>query len=269
VKNKNFFWGMAIFLTVLAGAVTGAETAVPAEPAQEKAQAMVIVDRMSGFLAGAKSFSVTMDTGFDAVQASGQKIEFGETRQVVLDRPGHLRVDATARDGKKSRVSFDGKDLALFYEQSNVYASDPKTGTVDDAVQYFTEDLGLRLPLAMMLSSKLKDLLEHKVREAAIVEDSFIGGVSCDHLALRGDEADMQVWIAKGDNPLPQRIVITYKREKGAPQFWAQFSHWNLSPEVPDALFTFNPPLGAKKILFSPKQKTRAKGTDVNAGVKS
>ena len=43
--------------------------------------AMAIVDRMAEFLSQAKGFGVTMDMGFDAVQDSGQKIEFGETRE--------------------------------------------------------------------------------------------------------------------------------------------------------------------------------------------
>ncbi len=269
MKGKNFIGLGVIFLTLWAGTAMGAEPAAPAAPTQAKDQAMAIVDRMSEFLSGAKSLSVTMDTGFDSVQDSGQKIEFGEVRQVVLDRPGFLRVDATTRNGKKSRVSFNGKDLTLFYEQNNVYASDPKTGTVDDAIKYFTEDLGLRLPLAMMLTTKLKDFLDQKVREAAIVEDSFIAGVPCDHLALRGDEADMQLWIAKGDKPLPQRIVITYKQDKGAPQFWAQLSNWNLAPEIPEGFFAFTPPADAKKIAFSPKQTKKPEESVVKAEVKS
>ena len=254
MNAKKLLVGVMIFSTMLAGRAIAAEPVAPVDPAQAKAQAMAIVDRMAGLLAGAKSLSVTMDTGFDAVQASGQKIEFGEMRKIVADRPAHLLVEATSRDGKKSRVSFDGKDLTLYYEQSNVYASDPKAGTVDDAVKYFTEDLGMRMPLAVMLSTKLKDFLDREVREAAFVEESFIAGVACDHLALRGDHTDMQLWIAKGDQPLPQRVVITYKELPERPQFWAQFSNWNLAPEVSDALFAFNPPQGAKKIPFSPRQ---------------
>jgi hypothetical protein len=48
--------------------------------------------------------------------------------------------------------------------------------------------------------------------------------------------------------------VITYKKAEGQPQFWAQFSDWNLSPDIPDSLFVFTPPEGAAKFAFaSPK----------------
>jgi hypothetical protein len=47
---------------------------------QLEEQAMAVLKRMAEFLSQAQRFSVTIDAGFDAVQDSGQKIEFGETR---------------------------------------------------------------------------------------------------------------------------------------------------------------------------------------------
>jgi len=70
-------------------------------------------------------------------------------------------------------------------------------------------------------------------RAAAYIEPSQIAGVPCDHLALRGDQVDLQLWVAQGNQPLPRRLVLTYTREDGRPQFWAQFGEWNLAPEVP------------------------------------
>jgi hypothetical protein len=57
-----------------------------------------------------------------------------------------------------------------------------------------------------------------------------------------GDKEDVQVWIARGDEPVPRRIVITYRQIEGQPQFWAQFTDWNFSPELSDTTFTFSPP---------------------------
>ena len=90
---------------------------------------------------------------------------------------------------------------------------------------------------------------------SAYVEPSQIAGGPCDHLALRGDEGDLQLWVAQGAHPLPRRLMMTYKREEGRPQFWAQFHDWNLAPEVPDARFAFAPPAGAVQIAFSPWQQ--------------
>ena len=69
----------------------------------------------------------------------------------------------------------------------------------------------------------------------------------------------MQLWIAQGDQPLPRRLVLTYKKAEGQPQFWAQFSDWNLSPEVPDSLFVFTPPEGAAKIAFAARKPVQTR----------
>jgi len=72
----------------------------------------------------------------------------------------------------------------------------------------------------------------------------------CDHLALRGEQEDVQVWIARGAEPVPRRIEITYRQIEGQPQFWAEFTDWNFSPKLSGATFTFVPPGDAKRIHF-------------------
>jgi hypothetical protein len=216
---------------------------------------MAVLKRMAEWLSQTPRFSVTLDIGFDAVQDSGQKIEFGETRQIVLRRPDRLRVDATTRDGAQSTVLFDGTDLTVVHPQEHVYATAARPGSVDAAMAYYVQDLGMRLPLAELLTSQLAQQLMDQVRVADYVEAASIAGVPCDHLAVRGDETDMQVWVAQGPQPLPRRVVITYRHADGRPQFWAQFSDWNLAPAAPEALFTFIPPAGATQIAFSPWQQ--------------
>ncbi len=78
----------------------------------------------------------------------------------------------------------------------------------------------------------------------------MISDVLCDHLALRGEKEDVQVWIARGDEPVPRRIVISYREMEGRPQFCAQFIEWDFSPDLSDTTFTFSPPEGAKRIHF-------------------
>jgi hypothetical protein len=244
-------WALTLLLLSTPGHAQQTSTAKP----EIEEQAMAVLKRMAEFLTQAQCFNVMVDTGFDVVQDSGQKIEFGKTRQIVLRRPDRVRIEATKRNGSKSEMFFDGKDIAVFNTKENVYATVARPGTADEAIAYFLNDLDMRLPLAELLSSQLAKTLSEHVRAAAYVEPSQIAGVPCDHLALRGDQADLQLWVAQGNQPLPRRLVITYTREDGRPRFWAQFSEWNLAPEVPDALFVFTPPAGATKIAFALQQR--------------
>jgi hypothetical protein len=256
IKLKNIFL-LSIALTV-ALAVTLHAAAIAAEPKQGEAEAMAVLKRMTEFLAQAKRFSVTADIGFDVLQDSGERIEFGETRRITLRRPDRLRIDEIKRNGSTRQFFYDGRDISVFHAQKKVYASTARPGSVDDAIAYFVNDLGMRLPLSEMLSSKIAKSLPEKVRSAAYVERSSIAAVACDHVIFYGDTAVMQLWVAQGDKPLPQRVVITYIRDGGQPQFRAQFSNWDLAPAARDRFFTFTPPAGARKIAFSPREQIQS-----------
>lgn len=213
-----------------------------------------IFKRMTDFLAQAQQLSVTIESEFDVVQDSGEKYSFGENRTLVIRHPNHFRMDTTKRDGAKSGMVFNGKDITAFDVTENVYATVAKSGSVDGAIVYFLDDLDMRLPLAELFSSTLVKTLPERVLTADYIERATIAGVPCDHIGIQGERVGLQVWVAQGDRPLPQRVIITYERAEGQPQFRAQFTEWNLSPNAPDSLFAFTPPDGATKISFVPRR---------------
>jgi len=239
---------------VLGGLPVHAQEGKATEPDPE-AKATTIFKRMTEFLAQAQQLSVTIESEFDVVQDSGEKYTFGESRAIVIRRPGHLRMDTTKRDGATGGMVFNGQDITAFDMKDQVYAIVAKPGSVDDAIAYFVNDLDMRMPLAEFFSSTVIKTLPERVLTADYVEQATIAGVPCDHLGLRGERVDLQVWVAQGDQPLPQRVIITYARAEGQPQFRAQFREWNLSPNAPDALFAFTPPEGAMKIAFAPRRR--------------
>jgi hypothetical protein len=251
MKNK----GLCLTLSVVSLMVLTMPELVADEPGSTRSaseqNALAILKNMSEYLAKAERFSVSIRDGYDAVQQSGQKVEFGEVRKVTVSRPDRLRIEVERSDGEKGLVVFDGKDLTVYTADKNVYATVSKQGTLDQAIKYALDDLKIRVPLAMMLLSALPSELDKLVVSADYVETTTIMDVPCDHLAVRTAKGvDFQVWAAQGNEPLPRRIVITYKDEAGQPQFWADLANWNLAPEVSDALFTFTPPAGANRIQF-------------------
>ena len=238
--------GLALSLAAAPGYAQ--ESGTTAGQTEEKATAALT--RMAEFLAKTQRFSVTADIGYDVEQSWGQKLEFGATRNITVRRPDRLAVDIVDRDGTKRGFRFDGKQIAFFGLNEKVYATAEKPGDLDAALAYFIRDLQMPLPMAEIVSNNLPKLLKERAKEAYWVEEATISGTPCEHLALRNDMVDAQVWVAKGDEPVPQRIVITYKRLNGQPQFWANFRDWNLSPEAPDSLFVFIPAEGAARIAF-------------------
>jgi hypothetical protein len=212
-------------------------------------RAVARLDAMAKLLSKAKRLRTTIDCSWDTTQPTGEKIEFGETRVVTLRRPDRVRVEVVHRDGSRRGLLFDGNEVAVFDLDRKVYATSPAKGTVDAALDHLTRDLQVRMPLRELLSADLPKTLEPLRETTRWVGRETIEGVPTDHVSLRGEEADVQVWIASQGDPLPRRIVITYRREEGQPQFRANVTEWNLAPDVADGVFTFAPD-GAEKIPF-------------------
>ena len=201
---------------------------------------------MAKTLAEAEQFSVTMLMSYDAVQESGQKIEFSEQRDIIIRRPDHLRNDALQSDGDKKLLIVDGETITMYSETENVYCRISHAGGVDEQIKFAGGNLGIRIPLARMLLTTLPEELRKLNFVAQYVERDVLTSPPTDHIVASSADVDCQVWIA-GDK-LPRRIVLTYKNEPGQPQFRADFSKWNLAPGISETTFSFTPPEGAERI---------------------
>lgn len=251
ITTRIFVKGLtlAVAITVFSiGLVANARGQTPAAVPPEEARAILM--RMAEFLAKTQSFSVDVRDSYDVYQESGQKIEFNETRKITLVRPNRLRIDVEESDGDNSIILLDGKDITVTTPSDKVYAQTPQPGNLDAAIIYFVKDLGMKLPFAPLLLSTAPAEIEKRTETLDYVEQTSIFGKPAYHLAGRTASVDYQIWIADGDRPLPQRLVLTYPEADGQPQFRARFSNWNLKPKVPASLFAFAPAPGMEKIAF-------------------
>lgn len=205
---------------------------------------------MARFLSQQKQFTVVQNSGYDVVQDSGQKLEFGERRELVFARPDRFKIDVQRNDGEAQTVTFDGRTVTVVNSTRKMHASSEIPGTVDAAILHFVKDLEMRLPLAMLFVTSLPEEIESRVGEVETVETLMLDDVPFVHLAARADTVDFQVWLPTTGDPLPRRIVITYKYEEGQPQYWADFSNWNLSPDLEQTAFSPDIPEDSSRIPF-------------------
>jgi hypothetical protein len=257
--RSSFAVALAAALAIAASGDTFAQgkaaaaksSAAKSAPGPSDARARAVLSGMAQFLAGTQRFSVKVQGAYDSVQASGRKIEFAESRTVTVSRPDRLRVEGERSDGVRLTTVFSGTQITLLDAGSNVYATAPQRGGIDTAVKAFVGDLGMRLPLAVLLLSTLPEELAARVQSIEYVERTSIYGAPAHHLVARTPSIDFQIWIADGERPLPQRVVITYRLAAGQPQYRAMLSDWNVAPEVNDAMFNLTPPAGAQKVAFA------------------
>lgn len=230
------------------------------EAAAQGPDARAILMKMAGFLAAQDRFAVEVKCGYDSVQSSGKKVEFMEARKILADRPNRLRVEIEQSDGDRSLLLFDGKTITAQNLTRNVYAQTDAHPTLDDSVVSFVRDLHMRFPMAMLLLQRLPQELEKRLVDPQYVEQTSILGEPAHHILGSTDTVDFQIWVDAGKEPLPRRLVITYREDEGQPQFRAQFGEWDLSPRVKDSMFEFEAPAKATRIAFVTQLQTTAAG---------
>lgn len=245
---RNGFLPLAIFLLFIV-APNGAAGDQDVELIED--QVLEILARSNNYLAKLKQFHVTAEFGFDVLQENGQKIEFGSHQEVTIQRPNRFRIDFNRRDGVHGSVIYDGGEVILFSPEEAVYAKAPFKGEIDAALDFLAVELQRPVPLRDFFASNPQELLGAKIESGSYVGETTLAGVLCDHLAMRNDKVDFQIWIAQGSEPLPRRVVITYKNEEGQPQFWGQFQQWKTSPEIGEGFFSYTPTEGAERIPFA------------------
>ena len=208
--------------------------------------------QMAQYLSGLPQFSVTVQAGYDVLQEDGEKIQFLEQREVRINRPNRFRMTGVLEDGSHDDVVFDGSKITILHGASKVFAQANQPATIDDGLIYFLRDLHMRLPLAPLFMSALPTELERRITSIDYVQTTSATGAPTHQVAARMNTGvDVQVWIATSDKPLPQRIVLTYRDAPGAPQFWAEFTHWDLQPDFDAETFRFDAPKDAQQIPFA------------------
>ena len=218
------------------------------------------LQQMFDFLGKTQRIKVNVAATYDTLQRDGQLIEFGANTEWILRRPDKVLINSLSWEGDDRTFYFDGKDITYYDSGYNVYAVAPKEGDLDQAFDYFVEKLNMPLPLTELFSEKHPFDLKTDVESSMYLGEATVNGVDCNEFAYRFPETDLQIWIKEGDQPLPVRIVITYKNSPGQPQYKAQFSDWDLTSVMPDRLFKFSPPTDSRKIIFATRSGNNNKG---------
>ncbi|MCY1082187.1 DUF2092 domain-containing protein [Archangium lansingense] len=244
---------------MLAAFAGGTARAEPPEKDSDKKPAVepkarALLEKMSDFLANQRQFSVQTDGSIEVVLQSGEKVEYDYSSDVRVKRPDKLRSD---RHGEKTDAEFyyDGRTFTLYGRNKHYYATADAPGNLDEAIDAAREKLGIEAPAADLLYSKPFEILMEDVVSATYLGPSSIRGVSCEHLAFRGNETDWQIWIQDGPKPVPCKFVITSKKVQGSPEFTVEFSQWNLSPRLGEEVFRFTPRGNDKRIDFADRSK--------------
>lgn len=211
--------------------------------------AVAALDQMSAYLRTLKAYQVEATTANEDVLENGLKAQAQGRTNFLVRMPDRLRITVSS-DRQDRQYLYDGKQFTLFAERVGYYATVPAPATVRELADLALDKYGIEIPLADLFLWGTRETDRAAITAAVDLGPGTVLGVTCEHYAFRQEGLDWQIWIQRGDYPLPRRVVLTTTTDEARPQFEATYL-WNLAPSFNDAAFSFDPPAGTYRITLT------------------
>ena len=242
--------GMMFLVLALAVPTMGQDDAGATPQRAIEPRAEELLKAMSDRLAALERFTFSAEETFDEIPDGEPRMQLSNLRRVALERPNRAVADATG-DTMLRAVWYDGKLMTVLNKAHNTYGQIEVPDTIDAALDTVLDEYGIVQPLTDLLYSDVYSVLIEGVTYGRYLGIHQSAGVACHHLAFAQETIEWQLLIDAGEDPLPRKLVMTYVREPGEPQYAATIHKWNLAPELPEGLFSFEAPEGAQEVEFA------------------
>jgi hypothetical protein len=212
------------------------------------ANAVAALQKMGNYLRTLKTFQVEAATTDEDVLEDGQKVQYSGSASILARVPDRMRAEV--QNEKRRRLFlYDGSQFTLFAERVGYYATVPAPPTISKLADKLETDYGFSVPLRDLFRWGTQGWDAAQIQSAADTGPSEVGGVTCEQYILRQKDVDWQIWLQRGDYPLPRKLVITTRTDEARPQH-TEILTWNLAPSFNDAAFKFDPPAGAQRVAL-------------------
>ena len=202
--------------------------------------------KMGEYLMRLDEFQVKANITSEQVLRDSSKVQLSKNADLLVDRPNKLRLQVLG-DQHERIFLYDGSTFTLWAPLLRFYGTVPAPATLAELARKLEDEHGIDLPLVDLFRWGTQEAQISQITAAKNIGVSNCEGVTCQHYAFRQPGVDWQVWIQRGDHPLPRRLVITTRTDEARPQYAATYS-WNLAPSFNDKVFAFDAPEDAKKI---------------------
>ena len=231
------------------------KAAAPELPAVDPAATQALA-RMSEYLRTLRTFEVRARTTMDDVLIdTEQKIQFAGDGIYRIRRPNAFYLESNT-DRRQRRFYYDGTTFTIYSPRMNVYAQRPAPATIREMVTEMEERYQIPVPLADLFYWGAEGEPAESFELASNIGCARINGQDADHYAFRRGDIDWQIWIARGDRPLPLKVVITTRSDPAQPQFTSELT-WNTNASFSPATFAFNAPDGVHEIQIAEAEAIR------------
>jgi hypothetical protein len=248
---------------VLAIAVTGQahpskDEAISCEGAPVDPQAIAALKTMGAFLRQQQSFTVRTTTDTDYALDSGQTVRLASRGELRVRRPDRLRADIIS-PRKARQLFYDGKTFSMFAPRVGYYTRVNAPPTIVQLADLLEDRYAVELPLVDLFRWGTDAAALDEITKATDVGPAVIDGVETEQYAFRQPDVDWQIWIQRGNQPLPRKLVIVATDDPKHPQNAITLT-WTLDEHHDDSVFQFAPPTGAVAIAIDDLSRPQTRG---------
>ncbi len=227
--------------------------AYPAQANFVEPASTAALTKMAAYLHTLTAFEVKTETERDEVDDFGQLITFNGELTYKVKTPDSLTLDVTQGSTTRQYV-YDGKTVVQYDPTTGFYAKFAAAPTIGQTLDMAASQYGIDVPLYDLFKWGQGDNKFSALTSGHYVGSSKVNGEDADQYSFRQPGVDWQIWIAKGDKPLPLRIIIVASDDPARPQFESTLT-WDTSPTFAPDTFTFTPPANAKEIQIKPNDQ--------------
>lgn len=113
----------------------------------------------------------------------------------------------------------------------------PALPTLDETVDAMTDRYDIAFPAADLITVDPQSILMSGKTSGGWERHEKIKGIDCAVLTYTHPNVDWTIWIPASGDPLPKKLLITYKARRGQPRSEVVFKDWNLTPHLADSTF--------------------------------
>lgn len=214
---------------------------------------VAVVRRTAEFMRSQPELLMEAMVTFGAPQESGQMLHFDVLERLAVRRPDKLAWVTLNDDGTVDRGWLSDGEFTLLKQPLNMWGSVSVPSAIPEAVDRLVGEYDMDVPFEDLLAV---DPAERWVGEGATsveyIGEEWVHGSWTDHVAMRKPGFDLEMWIRRGAEPFPAKIMVVLTAEEGMPSYVARFRRWSTTLPDGDATFEFTPPADAQRVDVAP-----------------
>ncbi|QYA26756.1 DUF2092 domain-containing protein [Gramella sp. MT6] len=209
--------------------------------------AVRVLDRMAEFIGGLGAVSFTADISTDVEKGKYGSIKEYSTAQVFMVGPDKMHVQSNGSDGHKG-YWYNGETLVYYSFNENNYSVVEAPSDIITMMDSINRAYNIEFPAADIFFPDIVDVVIENFDHIVYLGEKEIEGENCLHIQAVNKDMNLQLWISNDAFYLPLKYLIIHKDNNT--QFEVTFLNWDINPDLPSEMFSFDPPPNARNIAI-------------------